>query len=105
MIEVITTYLPTAIIAVSILAFIVSVIVEVTKGVKWLSIIPTDFEVLVLSIGLTVFGLVTYMHYMSFAITWYFVVGAILIGFFVAFVTMYGWEKLTALYKRFKEGA
>ncbi len=101
--DVVATYLPIAILIVGILAFVVSVIVEVTKNLPWLSKIPTDLEVIVLALILTLVAFFAYMSYMSLAITWYYVVGAIITGFFVAFIAMFGWEKLTALYKRFKQ--
>lgn len=33
-------------------------------------------------------------------ILWYMILAAIMAGFIVAFVAMYGWEKLTELWKR-----
>ena len=101
--ELIAMYLPITIFTVGILAFLVSVIVEVTKELPWFKKLPTDLMVIVLAIVLTVLAFFAYMSYMSLAITWYFVVGAIIAGFFVAFIAMFGWEKLTALYKRFKQ--
>ena len=101
--DVIATYLPMAILIVGILAFVVSVIVEVTKNLPGLKGIPTDLEVIVLAIVLTMLAFFAYMSYMQLVITWYFVVGAIIAGFFVAFIAMYGWSKLTELYSRFKQ--
>lgn len=91
----------TAILAViGALAFIVSVITQVFKGVGVLSKIPTDILVLVLSIGITVTAFVAYMQYIQQTIIWY----MILAGFLVAFVAMYGWEKFAELWSRFKKG-
>lgn len=89
------------IIAISVLAFLISAITQVFKGVGVLAKIPTDALVLVLSIGLTVATFVAYMQYIQQAILWYMILAAILAGFLVAFVVMYGWEKLTELWKRF----
>lgn len=102
MTELINMYLPVAMMLVGILAFVVSMIVEVTKGLPWMKKVPTDLEVIVLAVLLTMLAFFAYMSYMSLAVTWYLVVGAIIAGFFVAFVAMFGWEKLTTLYKRFK---
>lgn len=85
---------------IGILAFCVSVITQVFKGVGVLSKIPTDALVFVLSIGITVAAFVAYMQYTNMAILWYMVLAAIMAGFIVAFVAMYGWEKLTELWKR-----
>lgn len=85
---------------IGILAFLVSVVTQVFKGVGLLSMIPTDALVLVLSIGITVSAFVAYMQYIQMTILWYMILAAILAGFIVAFVSMYGWEKLTELWKR-----
>lgn len=86
---------------IGIIAFMVSLITQVFKGVGFLSKIPTDVLVLVLSIGLTVTAYVAYMQYIQQTILWYMILAAILAGFVVAFVAMYGWEKLSELWKRF----
>ena len=85
---------------IGVLAFCVSVITQVFKGVGVLSKIPTDALVFVLSIGITVAAFVAYMQYINIAILWYMILAAIMAGFIVAFVAMYGWEKLTDLWKR-----
>lgn len=85
---------------IGVLAFCVSVITQVFKGVGFLSKIPTDALVFVLSIGITVAAFVAYMQYINMVILWYMILAAIMAGFIVAFVAMYGWEKLTDLWKR-----
>jgi hypothetical protein len=99
----IATYLPIAISVIGALAFVVSVITEVTKGLPGLSKIPTDAQVFVLSITLTVVTLMAYASYAAIALYWYMIIGAVIAGIFVAFVAMYGWDKLSALYTRFKQ--
>ena len=94
----------TIILAIGILAFCVSVITEVFKGVGFLAKIPTDALVFVLSIGITVVAFVAYMQYIQQTILWYMILAAIMAGFLVAFVAMYGWEKTSELWLRFKKG-
>lgn len=89
---------------IGILAFTVSVVVQVFKGVSVLKKIPTDILVFVLSIGLTVTAFVAYMQYVQQTILWYMIIAAILAGLLVAFVAMYGWEKVSELWKRFYKG-
>nr|WP_317428515.1 ribonuclease [uncultured Blautia sp.] len=89
---------------IGILAFAVSIIVQVFKGVSFLKKIPTDILVFVLSIGLTVTAFVAYMQYIQQTILWYMILAAILAGLLVAFVAMYGWEKVSKLWKRFYKG-
>lgn len=83
------------------LAFVVSVVTQVIKGIGVLSKLPTDILVFVLSIGITVAAFVAYMQYIQTTILWYMILAAIIAGFIVAFVAMYGWEKLSELWKRF----
>lgn len=78
---------------IGVLAFAVSVITQVFKGVSGLKKIPTDILVFVLSIGITVMAFIAYMQYIQQAILWYMIIAAIMAGFLVAFVAMYGWEK------------
>lgn len=85
------------------LAFMVSIITQVFKGVGVLSKIPTDILVFVLSIGLTVIAFVAYMQYIQQVILWYMVLASIMAGFIVSFVSMYGWEKFSELWKRFNK--
>ena len=83
------------------LAFMVSVVTEVIKGIGIFKRIPTDILVFVLSIGLTVAAFIAYMQYIQMVILWYMLIAAVLAGFIVAFIAMYGWEKITELWKRF----
>lgn len=86
---------------VGVLAFVVSVITQVFKGVGALKKIPTDILVFVLSIVLTVATYVAYMDYIQQTVIWYMFIVAVIAGFMVAFVAMYGWEKISELWKRF----
>ena len=83
------------------LAFFVSLITQVIKGIGIFARVPTDILVFVLSIGITVATFAAYMQYIQMTILWYMVLAAIIAGFVVAFVAMYGWEKLSDLWKRF----
>ncbi len=101
--EIAITSITSLLAVVGALAFIVSIITQVFKGVSVLSKVPTDILVFVLSIGLTVIAFVAYMQYIQQAIVWYMIVAAIMAGFIVAFVAMYGWEKFSELWKRFNK--
>ena len=83
------------------LAFVVSVITQVIKGIGIFNKVPTDIVVFLLSIGITVVAYIAYMQYIQMAILWYMILASIVAGFVVAFVAMYGWEKLSDLWKRF----
>lgn len=101
--EIAITSISSLIAVIGALAFMVSIITQVFKGVGVLSKVPTDILVFVLSIGLTVISFVAYMQYIQQIIVWYMVIAAIMAGFIVAFVAMYGWEKFSELWKRYKK--
>ena len=83
-----------------ILAFLVSVITQVTKELKFLRKIPTSLQVTVTSIAITE---IANASYNKIPIEWYCIVGAVVGGFVVAFIAMFGWEKLSDLYGRFRK--
>jgi hypothetical protein len=86
---------------IGVLAFLVSVITEVTKKIGFLAKIPTDFQVIVLSIVLCQVAYFAYTSKFSIEIQWYYVAGCFIAAFIVSFISMYGWEKFTTLYNRF----
>lgn len=100
--ELIAQYLPIAILLVGILAFVVSVIVEVIKNIPGIKKIPTDLIVIILSVALTIGAMFAYLSYTAMVVTWWMVIAGVLGGFFVAFIAMFGWEKLNELWARFK---
>lgn len=87
---------------IGILAFLVSAITEVVKNIPILKRVPTDLVVMVLSMLVTVVAFFALLAYLTRPFVWYELVAAIVIGFLVAFVAMYGWAKFTELWARFK---
>lgn len=88
-------------IAVGALAFLVGVITEVIKGVSIFNKIPTDILVFALSIILTVVAVFVIAPYVGIIITWQIVVASVVVSFIVAFLSMFGWSKLSDLWKKF----
>lgn len=88
---------------ISLLAFIVSVITQVTKEIYLLANIPTSLQVIILSITLTPALYIAYSQYTYMQIHWYMIMASIIAGFFVAFVAMFGWDKLSEIYNRVKK--
>lgn len=88
---------------IGVLAFLVSVITEVTKNIGFLAKIPTDLQVIILSVMLCLMTYFTYASYFKLKIEWYYISACLVAAFIVAFVAMYGWDKLSTLYSRFKK--
>lgn len=78
-----------------------TMIVEVVK--RLLPRIPTDLVVFIVAIALTVLALYIAAAVMEIVVPWYCVVGAVTMGFAVAYAAMFGWEKFTALWGRLKD--
>lgn len=87
---------------IGVLAFVVSVITQVTKGWGFLNRIPTAIQVYVTSLVISMLGIVIYLQVKGFKIVWYYIVGAIVLSFFIAFVSTYGWDQLKELWNRSK---
>lgn len=84
-----------------ILVTAVQLIVEVVK--RLLPKVPTDLVVVVLSISLTMLALLIYAAVMEITVMWYYAVGAVVLGVFVAYAAMFGWDKFTTIWTRILE--
>lgn len=89
--------------AIGALACVISVITQVTKELPLLAKIPTALQVTVMSIVLTPIAYAAYAQYTYMQMHWYMIVASIIAGFFVAFIAMFGWDKLTEIYTKFKK--
>lgn len=88
---------------IGILATFVTIVTEFTKTWGFLDRIPTSLQVLAVSMLVSVLSVVIYVQMQKAEMIWYYIVGAIVLGWIVAYVSMYGWEKLTEMWGRFKK--
>lgn len=89
----------TLILVLGVLVFLVNLIVEVTKNLWPLDQVHTNYYVTGLSISLTVLSYFIYLSYTSSKFIWYYLIAAIIFGFMVAYLAMFGWEKLIKLWQ------
>ena len=80
------------------LTFTVNIIVEVIKGM--FPNLPTAILVFVVSIAVTVLALVIAAAVLEITVMWYYAVGAVVLGTFVAYAAMYGFDKFKELFER-----
>lgn len=85
------------------LVFTVNVIVEVVK--RLIPKVPTDLVVFIVSIVVTMLALWICASAMKITIMWYYAVGALVLGIFVAYAAMFGFDKFKELYDRLKSVA
>lgn len=80
------------------LTFAVNIIVEVVK--RLVPRVPTDLVVFLVSIALTVLALFVAASVLDITVMWYYAVGAVVLGVFVAYAAMNGFDKFKELYDR-----
>lgn len=100
-IETIMTNLSIVLVAVAVLCTLITVITEFTKEIGILNRIPTDLQVLVLSIIVCVITFFAWISYMKITFVWYYLVAVIFGSFIVAIICTKGWQYLTDIWKRF----
>lgn len=83
------------------LTFTVNIIVEVVK--RLIPKVPTDIVVFIISIAITVLALYIAASVMKITVMWYYAVGAVILGVFVAYAAMFGFDKFKELYDRLKD--
>lgn len=89
-------------IAIGVMAFLVSAITQVIKSWPGLDKLPTSAVVIVLSLVLCPLTLVMIMAYLNQPMVWYMIVACVIVAFLVALVAMGGWEKISEIWQRTK---
>lgn len=79
------------------LVLTVNIIVEV---VKRLIPVPTDIVVFIVSIAVTVLAMFIAAEVLQITIMWYYAVGAVVMGIFVAYAAMFGFDKFKEILDR-----
>lgn len=92
----------TIIMAVGLLAVAISVITQVIKELPIINKAPASLVAIGLALILTPCTAIWYVTcILCIPLTWYIVVAAIVAAFFVAFVAMFGWDKLHDIYAKY----
>ena len=87
---------------IGVLAFLVSIIVQVIKELPGLNQIPTSIVALVTSLILCPMELVILCTYYKMVITWYYIIASVVAAFIVYLVATGGWEKVKSIWDRTK---
>ncbi len=77
---------------VAILVVITNIIVQVVKKATW-DKIPTNLLVVIVSMALTVAVFLAIFQIKAVAITWYMIAAVLVLGIFVAYAAMFGFNK------------
>lgn len=89
----IPTIISAVLAAALILMVVTNIITQVLKKITW-DKLPTNILAFAVAIVVTLLAFFAVCQIIGLAITWYMVVGAIGLGFMVAYAAMFGFDKL-----------
>ena len=101
-VEVLMEYVTYALIAIGMLAFLVSIITQVIKEMPGLKNIQTNAVALVVSLVLCPVSVIIACQYFNIVIVWYYVFASFIAAFIVYLVATGGWEKVSEMWNRTK---
>lgn len=78
---------------VGVLVVITNIIVQVLKKLTW-DKLPTNILATLVALLLTLAAFFAYCQIKSITVVWYTVAAAVVLGFFVAYAAMFGFDKL-----------
>lgn len=88
---------------IAVLVILVNIVTEVIKKVFELKEAKTiNIFVTVFSVLLTVLVLIAYCQIQIIALTWYMAVAFVIIGFMVAYASMFGYDKLLSYFENLR---
>lgn len=86
--------------AMAVLVFATTIIVEVVKGL--FPKVPTNFVAVIVSLVVTVLAVLILCAAMKITVMWYYAVGAVVLGLFVGYAAMFGFDKFKAAWEKLK---
>lgn len=95
-------YLSYAMMAIGVLAFVVSMIVQVIKEMPVLKDIQTNAVALAASMILCPAAVIIACQYFKIIITWYYIFASFMAAFIVYLVSTGGWERVKEMWDRTK---
>ena len=87
----------------AVLVFATTVIVEVIKGL--FPKIPTNFVAVAVAMIVTILAALILCAVLEITVMWYYGVGAVVLGLFVGYAAMFGFDKFKAAWIKAKENA
>ena len=91
-----------ALIMIGVLAFMVSMVVQVIKEMPGLAKIQTNAVALTVSLILCPVAVILACQYYKITVTWYHIFGAFISAFVVYLVATGGWERVREMWERTK---
>lgn len=82
------------------LVFVTNIIVEVLK--VFVPKLPTNYLAVIVAIAVTVLALYIAAAVLKITVMWYYAVGAVVLGIFVAYAAMFGFDKFKDAWEKLK---
>lgn len=82
------------------LVFVTNIIVEVVKNL--FPKLPTNILAVVVALIVTVLALFIAAAVLEITVMWYYAVGAVVVGLFVAYAAMFGFDKFKEAFEKLK---
>ena len=84
----------------AVLVFVTSIIVEVVKNL--FPKVPTNFVAVAVAVIVTVLAMLILCAVLEITVMWYYAVGAVVLGLFVSYAAMFGFDKFKAAWDKLK---
>jgi len=84
------------------LVVVTNIIVQVLKKLTW-DRLPTNVLAVIVAMALTLLAFFAYCQIRGVPVVWYMVAAAIVLGFFVAYAAMFGFDKLREVIAQLEE--
>lgn len=101
-IEILMQYMSYILAGIGVLAFMVSVIVQVIKEMPGLKKVQTNAVALATALILTPVSVIALCTYYTVVIEWYYIFASFIAAFIVYLVSTGGWERVTEMWNRNK---
>lgn len=86
---------------IAVLVFVTNIIVEVIKGL--FPRVPTNIVAVVIALIVTVVALYIMCSVMEITVMWYYAVGAVVLGIFVGYAAMFGFDKFKSAWEKVRQ--
>lgn len=83
------------------LVFVTNIIVEVLK--VFVPKLPTNYLAVIVAIVVTILALYIAAAALEITVMWYYAVGAVVLGIFVAYASMFGFDKFKEAWDKLKD--
>lgn len=99
-ISVLFSYASILLAVMAVLVFATNIIVEVIKGL--FPKVPTNFVAVIVALIVTIVSLVVLCAVLEITVMWYYAVGAVVLGIFVGYAAMFGFDKFKTAFEKLK---